>query len=491
MFWVLASINEKIKFLFFVLFGVVFFLLAIVNAKRIDGNSYKYAVLYLVAVIIFSYLILKIKNRWLFLIGLSAFAMALRLAWIFLADTQPVSDFSLLNRAANLILEGKYSEVKAIDYFNVWVYQLGFSVYCAVLYFVFGSNILVVKVFNALLSVGIVMIVYFITAKIFNEKAARISSFLYAIYIQSVIFNSLLTNQIISAFFIYLGILIIAYGNGWFWYLLSGISIAVGHIMRPEGSFTLYMIVISIVTYNILNRPKKREMFSKRRNIESIGIVLMLSKIAVLVLAFNLTVQLFSYSLKAADITDYNFGNRNVYWKFVLGLNSSTNGGYSNEDVKILNEYPVGEELYRAEKEVIRERLSNKQELIKLMIRKFNIMWTHNDSSIQFIYPGTQLTSSQINHIVGFEKIQFTLLMFLVCFTVFMSIKSKMNDLNLFIIMVLISANFAVYLLIEIQTRYRYFIIPAFFILSGYCMAAITEYVEGGFKPRSRIDFLH
>ncbi|HOQ01088.1 MAG TPA: hypothetical protein PK604_09795 [Acetivibrio clariflavus] len=64
-----------------------------------------------------------------------------------------------------------------------------------------------------------------------------------------------------------------------------------------------------------------------RRNIEPIDIVLMLSKIAVLVLSFNLTVQLFSYSLKAADITDYSFGNRNVYWKFVLGLNSSTNGG--------------------------------------------------------------------------------------------------------------------------------------------------------------------
>jgi len=491
MFRIFSGINKKVQTLFFVLFGVIFFLLAVVNAKRIDGNYYNYAILYLVAVIFFSYLILKIKNKWLFLIGLSVLAMALRSVWIFFADTQPVSDFSLLNKAANLILEGKYSEVKAIDYFNVWVYQLGFSVYCAVLYVVFGSNILVVKIFNAILSTGIVMIVYFITAKIFNEKAARISSFLYAIYLQSVIFNSLLTNQIISAFFIYLGILIIAYGKGWFWYLLSGISIAVGHIMRPEGSFALYMIAISIVAYNILNSPKKREMFSMMRNIEPIVIVLMLSKIAVLVLSFNLTVQLFSYSLKAADITDYSFGNRNVYWKFVLGLNSSTNGGYSNEDVKILNEYPVGEELYRAEKEVIRERLSNKRELIKLMIRKFNIMWTHNDSSIQFIYPGTQLTSKQINHIVGFEKIQFTLLMFLVCFTVFMSIKSKMNDMNLFIIMMLISANFVVYLLIEIQTRYRYFIIPAFFILSGYCLAAIIEYIECCFKPRSRMGFLH
>jgi len=489
MFQVLSSIAEMIKTLFFVLFGLVFFLLAIVNAKRIDGNFYKYAVLYLAAVIVFSYLVLKIKNRWLFLIGLSVLSMALRLVWVFTANTQPVSDFSLLNRAANLILESRYSEVKAIDYFNVWVYQLGFSVYCAILYFIFGSNIMVVKVFNAILSTGIAVSIYSIAAKIFDEKAARISSFLYAIYIQSIIFNSLLTNQVVSAFFIYLGILIIVYRSGWFYYLLSGISIAVGHIMRPEGSFTLYIIVIAMVTHNILNLLKKRPMFGEGRNAKSTDIISMLSKIAVFVLVFNLTVQLFSFSLKAAGITDYDFGNRNVYWKFVLGLNPSTNGGYSNEDVKILNEYPVGEELYRAEKEVIRDRLSNKQELIKLMIRKFNIMWTHNDSSIQFIYPGTQLTVKHINHIIGLEKIQFTLLMFLVCLTSFMSLKDKKDQLNLLIIMMLITANFAVYLLIEIQTRYRYFIVPAFFILSGYCLAVITEYVVRNFKPRNGIDF--
>lgn len=487
MFRILGNIAGKFKMLFFVLFGLVFFSLFVVNVKRIDRKLYKYAVIYLIVVFVLSYLLVKIKRRRVFLIGLVILSLTLRFVWVFVANTVPVSDFSLLNKAANLILEGQNSAIKGIDYFNAWVYQLGFSVYCSILYFIFGSNILVVKVFNVILSTGIVVLIYLITAKIFSEKAARIASFIYAIYIQSIIFNSLLTNQIVSAFFIYLGILIIVYKSGWVYYSLSGISMAIGHVMRPEGSFALYIIVAAIVSYYILNMLKQKEFFSRSKRFTSSDIVSMIAKIAVFILVFNVVLQLFSYSFKAMDITDYGFGNRNVYWKFVLGLNASTNGGYSNEDVKILDKYPVGEELYQAEKEVILERLSNRPELIKLMVRKFNIMWTHNDSSIQFISPGTELTVKQMNYIIGFEKIQFAFLLLLACLTIFISIKSKRDDMNFFIIIVLISANFAVYLLVEIQTRYRYFIMPAFFVLSGYCLAKIIEYVGGYIRPGTNI----
>ncbi|NLL05517.1 MAG: hypothetical protein GX270_06975 [Clostridiaceae bacterium] len=490
MFEILASLTRKIKILFFLLFGLIFFSLTVVNIKRIDRSLYKYAAIYLVIVLFFSYLIYKIKRRWTFLAGLVVLSITVRLIWIFTVNTQPVSDFSIQNYAANLILEGQYSVVKGIDYFNVWVYQLGFSVFCSFLYSIFGSNILVVKVFNVIFSSGIAVLIYLMAAKIFNEKAGRIASFLYAIYIQSIIFNSLLTNQIVSAFFIYLGILLIVYKSGWFYYLISGISIAIGHIMRPEGSFALYIIAGVIVLYHVLNVSKKKGMFSKSSSLSSSDLIWVLSKIGVFILAFNLVIQLFSYSLKSMDITDYSFGNRNVYWKFVLGLNPSTNGGYSNEDVKILNEYPVGEELYRAEKDVIRERLSDRSELIKLMIRKFNIMWTHEDSTIGFISPGTKLTTKQMNYILELEKIQYAALLFCVCLTTFMAIKSKKEDMNLLILMMLISANFAVYLFVEIQTRYRYFIMPAFFVLSGYCMSTIIKSFKGFFGIGNSNDLL-
>lgn len=478
MFRFIAGVSYKINFLFIVLLGLAVFLLSVVNVTRIDRKLYKYAVVYLIAIFLFSFLMLKIKRKWVFLIGVVILSLTLRIMWILWANTEPVSDFYLLNKAANMILEGQHSVLRGIDYFSLWVYQLGFSVYCSILYSVFGSNILVVKIFNVVFSTGTVLLIYFIAAKIFDDKAARISSLLYAIYIQSVIFNSMLTNQVVSAFFIYMGILIIIYKRGVAYYLLSGISIAIGHIIRPEGSFTLYVIVVAIIFYNILNLLKKKELFSKTRNWKSSDIVSMFSKVVIFVLAFNVVIQLFGYTLKAKDITEYDFGNRNVYWKFVVGLNASTNGAYSNEDAKILNEHPVGEELYRVEKDVIRERVSNKFELAKLMVRKFNIMWTHNDSTIQFVSPGTELAAKEMYYIVGLEKIQFTLILFLVCLTIFLALNSKQDDFGLLIIMILISANFAVYLLVEIQTRYRYFIMPAFFIFSGFGLTKLIELIE-------------
>ncbi|WP_235715929.1 ArnT family glycosyltransferase [Acetivibrio cellulolyticus] len=389
--------------------------------------------------------------------------------------TEPTSDFSLLNTAANLILEGKLSALKGIEYFNVWVYQLGFSIYCSCLYFLFGSNILVVKFLNVLFSTGTVVLIYFIALKIFNDKAARISSLLYAIYIQSIVFNSMLTNQVISAFFVYLGLLIITYKSGWGFYVLSGISMAIGHIMRPEGNFALYIIVIAIVFNSIFNFIKNKELTNKNGEKKPSDFISIISKAAVILLTFNIVVQLFGYSLKAFDITEYNFGNRNVYWKFVVGLNHSTNGGYSNEDAKILDKYPVGDELYRIEKDIIRERLENKYELAILAIKKFNIMWTHSDSTIQFISPGTDLTSNEIDYLVGLEKIQYALMLLFAGLTMFLIIKSKNGNLHLYIITLLISGYFAIYLLIEIQTRYRYFIVPAFFILSGFSLSKATD----------------
>jgi hypothetical protein len=80
-------------------------------------------------------------------------------------------------------------------------------------------------------------------------------------------------------------------------------------------------------------------------------------------------------------------------------------------------------------------------------------------------------------------------LLFLVWLTAFMSIRSKKDNLNMFIIMVLIFANFSVYLLVEIQTRYRYFIMPAFFVLSGFCLVRIIEYVDGFIRSHNRINF--
>ncbi len=463
----IKSILSKLKNIYFIFFALILCILSILNILKIHSRVYYIAgIVYLVILFFSSLLLIRIKNKAFFLISIVFISFLTRFAWILIANTEPVSDFYLLDYAAKLILEGNFSKLKEINYFSMWVYQLGFSVYSAFLYLLFGTNIFVVKIFNVIFSTGCVLLVYFISLKAFNEKAARISSVLYCIYIQSIIFNSLLTNQVISLFFIYLGLAIIFYKPNTTGYFLAGISIAVGHIMRPEGSFVLYLVIFVVLAYNIFNLLKNNKPF---KVIKTQSLISLLSKIAVLIICFNIFIQLFGYSLKSFGITDYYYKNRNTYWKFVLGLNASTNGGYSNEDAKILDDYPIGDLLYEKELDLIKERLKDKKQLAKLMYRKFIIMWSDNDFSIQFISPGTKLSDKNLNYIVRLEKVQYSLVMLLSFLSILFILKDK-NKYNLIIYMltILISANWFIYLFIEIQTRYRFFIMPAFFILSGY-----------------------
>ena len=463
----ITNILSKLKNIYIAFFALILFCLSIMNILKIHSKVYCIAgVVYVIGLIFLCFLAVKIKNRALFLVGITFISFLTRLIWILVANTEPVSDFHLINHAAKLILEGSFSELKQINYFNMWVYQLGFSSYCAFLYSAFSVNVFIVKLFNVFFSTGCVLLIYFISRKTFNEKAARISSLLYCIYIQSIIFNSLLTNQVISLFFIYLGLAIILYKPNITGYILSGISMAVGHIFRPEGSFMLYIVVFSILAYNGFSLIKNKRSF---KDIKMKSLVPILSKIAILIICFNMFVQLFGYSLRAVGITDYEYKNRNTYWKFVLGLNASTNGGYSNEDAKLLDEYPIGDLLYEKEMELIKERLSNKKQLVKLMCRKFSLMWSDNDSSIQFISPGTGFNDRELNYIVRLEKIQYTLIIILSFLSIlFVLADKKKYNLSIYILILLVSANWFVYLLIEIQTRYRYFIMPCLFILAGF-----------------------
>jgi len=139
----IASILIKIKNVYLVFFASILLYLSIINIQKIEYKVYYIAgIVYVIGLLFLFILADKVNNKALFLIGIILISFLLRMIWILIANTRPVSDFYLVNRAAKLILEGSFSELKQIEYFNMWVYQLGFSSYCAFLYSVFSVNIL-------------------------------------------------------------------------------------------------------------------------------------------------------------------------------------------------------------------------------------------------------------------------------------------------------------------------------------------------------------
>ncbi len=96
-------------------------------------------------------------------------------------------------------------------------------------------------------------------------------------------------------------------------------------------------------------------------------------------------------------------------------------------------------------------------------------MWAANESSFHSVF---EKDVSLIKWMTGFDKSLYIFMLIAFIFSCVMILinKTKFNEKSFFFI-TMISINYCVYLLIEIKTRYRYFIMPSIFIASAIFFA--------------------
>ncbi|WP_369900908.1 glycosyltransferase family 39 protein [Bacillus manliponensis] len=388
-------------------------------------------------------------------------AFGVRLAWILTIQTTPIQDFERMYLGALDIARGTY-EFITIPYFTTWVYQLGFTTYQAGVISLFGEGTFMIKFLNVLYCTGITFFIYSIGSKLFNEWSGRIAALMFAIYVPNIVMTSVLTNQHLATFLFYAAFaLFVAKGlsHSYAW-IFVGILLSLGNIMRPLGSVILLALIIFAVIAYMLGKKqvKKKTIFAKLVGI--IGV-------------FYIVNYVFSYSLIAAGITQYPLSNRDPYWKFVLGFNHETTGGFSVPDYELVNQYEVGKERFAVEKELIAERTEDKKQLLILLKDKLKLMWGDYDASIYWGFEGYDVPNVKDAFWIV-EKIMYLSIVLFAVIALLALIKERKNEYLLFFLL-LILGYVAVHLLIEIQTRYRYFIMPTFIILQGYGIYLLAQ----------------
>ncbi|MBH0230698.1 ArnT family glycosyltransferase [Halobacillus yeomjeoni] len=393
-----------------------------------------------------------------FLPGLLGVAFIIRFIWVWVSPTVPESDFLMLYNAANAATEGDFGFTENA-YFQKWVYQLGFVMYQAAVINMFGDSIFVLQFINILFSVAIIWLVYEITREVFNENAGRIAGLVYTFYIPAIVMTSLLTNQILATFLFYAGALLLVKSlseKKWSWVII-GVLFALGHIIRPLGPFVLLATGIFLFVVYVLGQKRK-----------TAGINLM--KFSGIIATYFLIITLASQALMMSGISDYPLENRDPKWKFVLGLNHETKGTYSNEDAETLSGLEWEERLEK-EEEMIDQRLSNPSRLTDLFVDKFSIMWGNRDASISWSYgDGDENIRERLYQLDKVLYIQF----FIFAFTAFVALMihlwknhSDKKIQSLFFVLFIIGYAM-IHLIIEIQTRYRFVMMPSLIILQSY-----------------------
>lgn len=393
-----------------------------------------------------------------------AVCFAARLVYLLLIPTDILTDFWLLYNAAEQTAAGDMSWAHAEGgYFYNWAYQIPFVLYQAGVLKVFGS-VWALKIFNLLFMAGIDLFIYLIARCFFSGRAAACAALLYAVWPGSFHTASLLTNQHIAAFFTLWGLYTALRGRRRFSPAAAGVLLSVGNLMRPEGIVSLAAVSCCCVCL-MLSSPGRTGL---RRII--FGLVLLLG-------AYFLTGKAAELVLTLSGLAPHGIGNNVPEWKFVLGLDfTGPYGGYSDKNEYIL---AITDSAVRRQETVniISQSFRECESVPGFFLGKIRAMWGAGEDFSWSMYgidtdysvlPGVTLAGFR-SWLTVWEKGVYILVWLLSAVSCFSGAfgKKAQSAPGKTLCAAMLCLAFGAYLLIEVQTRYRYFIMPLVFCLAA------------------------
>lgn len=391
---------------------------------------------------------------------------ALRILYVLLVRTPPESDFGLMYDAALKTAAGDFAWAEVTSgYFYNWGYQIPFVAYQALILKLFPS-VWALKAVGLLWMVGIDYLIYRLGRSFFSERAAVAAAALYAVYPASIHMASVLTNQHIATFFLLLGLVLLVERKEWPWMLVAGVCLSLGNLMRPEGVVMLASLAAGGLCL-FLRWPGKVKAFTLVR------------WFALLLVAYFALSAGAGVVLKAAGVAPNGIGNQRPEWKFVLGLDMNGNGGYQGDNEYILD--MEDDAARKAEmKRIIADSARANGNIPAFFAGKSALMWAADDHffwSLQFLYPDGEV-------LPGVGAVQLQKLLVIADKAVYLLAWAAVPLSCLFlwrrgegdksgcamVLLFMVCAAYCVYLLVEVQARYRYFVMPAMFILAGFVM---------------------
>ncbi|WP_052429725.1 ArnT family glycosyltransferase [Paenibacillus borealis] len=455
--------------LVFISFIVYFTLRATTPYATSHTGTYYLSFLFVPIVYIISFISKKYyPESKQFILIIIMLSFTIRWMWIFTIDSKQISDYSLLYDSALKLSKGDMSYL-SYPYFQSWTYQLGFTMYQAAIMKLFGNYDIVLKLLNVVFSTGICVLIYKIAKIIFNEFTARISSLTYALFIPNIVLSSVLTNDHLSSFLFYFGFYLLIRNNklNYKTFIISAALISLGNLIRPIGALVIIAVILYVLIYLYLMKKNSFIYLSKL--------------IFIFIISFYSVFYITSYIAIGAGFSNSHLTNHEPMWKFVLGMNYETTGSYSNSDYEEVIKYPLGRERDEFEKKIVINRLNETEKIPGLLINKIGNMWGESDTSIYWSLSESGKPQLSASLIVSSQVVYLLIYIFSFISIICLMFSRRENNKYIFILL-LVLGYLTIHLFIEIQTRYRYFIMPVLIIFFGYSLSFINKYFSQKLK---------
>lgn len=428
------------------IFLFLFFLVLLFFTKQ------KLATLFIIPLLVILYFLYKKESIKHWEVFLFIIAFFIRIVSIFFLNVEIADDFKTMYEASLSLLKGNLDFMNGF-YFRTYPFQLGLTLYQAVLLKIY-HDVIILKIFNSIYTSFIIVYLYKISKLFVKEKTARMVSFSYLFYLYPLYLNSVLTNQHIPALFMLIAIYIVITKmdsiKSAFW---VAIILGVANFFRTESIIMIMAIVIFRFVF-ITHQTFKRTL---------------LYLFIVLASYFSFTTmtnQIIIHSPLNTAVSEEAKLDKNVtLWKFYCGLSTKHNGIYNEEDQ---NMYFNTDQ----EKELLMERIKNdKFKFPVLFLKKEVILWTQTNYDLRILNPFHGFWYSLV---LSFNQgfLNFVMLLFVISLIP----KKEEEKKEILFIKLLIGLYFGIYLFIEISPRYAYNLHMLVFLLLGIGVERIIDF---------------
>ena len=410
----------------------------------------------MVLILLFMFL-QKVKDPIKIVPFLFVFALIIREIAVFLIDTPIVSDFCSFYKGAIAIFEGKSLYDPSLGgYYELWGFNTGIAIYYGILLKICKS-VRFLKSVNSLLDSGTVLLIFVIAYRIFhNIKGAMLAALSYAFCPFNILYMTVLSNQPSSLFCLMLGILILSDEKckRLFQWMEAGIFIGVAYILRPDVLPVILSVIFCLVYKMIICKDKYKII---------IHIVIFLTGwYSIRWLISNLIILL--------GINPEGLNNSFGLYKIAVGLNIESHGLWNQADMDLLIKGNITLQF-------LLERIKSHSiwEYFRLLIEKMRLFWLENPLYWSI---GHWENKEVQNLIYQINLIYWRVVYFLGSFSMMKILRKKnFQEFRYTFFPICMICVSCIFLLIEVQPRYRYSFSVLLFISLAYIYSDLEKII--------------
>lgn len=475
--------------IFYFAFGIIPLLIPVIDSfnKHQEFTYHNNALLYILTLLVCAFLILSLKglkitlkSEIMLMGGLFFLTLAVRLFWLTLLDTMPVSDFLQAHSVAQM------SGFPNVPFANLTPDQIyykqfpswgGWMLTLKAVYRVFGAEIWIGQVFNATVSSATVVLIYATVKKMLNSRrVAIIAALIFASWPSMIIYTGVLTGEHSANFACVLSLFFLSSAQQYrdnnfklatLFYGLAGISAGLLEMYKAVSAILVIAFLIAeLFCYwlpdlvSLIKRDLRFAEFFKKS--ATFGVVFILSYV-LFVQTFLLGLGTF-VGTKIEPLT---------YASLYMGLDVETNGQYSLETTmlreKMITDYQDMDRVNNEFKVMLSQKIARDyKQYPELFKKKLEIAWSrYLPETFLFMFAATNRGSTpeeaiyyqqfynNITNIVGdLSAHYYYVVMFFAAVGSFGHIVMR-NNYSVFYCSLYVFGFATVLLLSEVQNRYK------------------------------------